>query len=398
MQTKQTPLPGVVHRRYNPLKEEWVLVSPHRCKRPWLGEVAKPPISDLPTYDPKCFLCPNNSRAVGDGGVKNPNYTSTFVFDNDFSALLSPEAAAAESEDIPPSSPSSSSSSPSSSADLFISESEFGLCRVVCFSPSHDSTLPELSVSEIVNVLQTWAQQTTELETQHPSFVGYVQVFENKGEMMGCSNPHPHSQIWATSHLPTEIAKEQKALTSYREKHLSSSSSSPSCSCLLCSLSQAEKEQETRIVEINDHWLAIVPFWAVWPFETLVLSKRHVDKLSNLTSEETEALAQLLKRLTTRYDNLYSCSFPYSMGFHQSPAKSSSTLHSPNNEDIWHLHAHFYPPLLRSSTVKKHMVGFEMLAMAQRDLTPELAAARLRDCSPTEHYKSILKSRFESRG
>ncbi len=336
------------HRRLNPLTGEWVLVSPHRAKRPWLGQVEKTPPENLPQYDPNCYLCPRNERA---GGVKNPNYSSTFVFDNDFSALLPDEV-----------------STPIPNHPLLSSVSERGLCRVVCFSPRHDLTLPQLDQASIENVIRTWGEQTIELGAK--DFIQYVQVFENKGALMGCSNPHPHSQIWANEHLPNEPAKELEGQKKYFNEN-----SHP----LLADYLAEEHKLKERVLISNDHFTALVPYWAVWPFETLIIAHRNVSVLSDLTSAEVSGLAELLKRVTTRYDNLFEISFPYSMGFHQAPFDSQ-----PHPE--WILHAHFYPPLLRSATIRKFMVGYEMLAMPQRDITPETAAERLRSL-PDVHYK-----------
>ena len=348
------PLLEQPHRRFNPLTQEWVLVSPHRARRPWLGQVEKVPSEDLPAYDPTCYLCPGNARA---GGYQNPPYTSTFVFDNDFSALLLPEQGT----------PMGGESLPGPSA-LFRAEPAAGICRVVCFSPRHDLTLPQMSQSEVESVLRTWSEQTQELGSL--DFINYVQVFENKGAIMGCSNPHPHSQIWAVSYLPVEPAKELSAQQGHLEQH---------GSCLLCDTLAAERRSRERIVAENEHFTALVPFWAVWPFELLVIAHRHCGSLPELAANEVSALADLLRRVTARYDNLFEISFPYSMGFHQAPSDGGAHAE-------WHLHAHFYPPLLRSATVRKFMVGFEMLAMPQRDLTPETAAARLRQLGD-KHYR-----------
>lgn len=339
------------HRRLNPLTRDWVLVSPHRTRRPWLGQVEKPPVEDLPAYDPTCYLCPGNERA---GGARNPEYTSTFVFDNDFAALL----------------PSTSNpQSPIFPSPLFTAEAEFGICRVVCFSPRHDLSLPELSQHEVEAVVNTWIEQTRDLGAR--DFVGYVQVFENKGAMMGASNPHPHSQIWASHHVPNEPAKELVSQTDYLREYRS---------CLLCDYLEAEMKSDERLVVRNADFTALVPFWAVWPFEILLLPNRHVAALTDLTLAEAGSLADLLRRVTTRYDNLFETSFPYSMGFHPAPTDGR-----PHPE--WHLHAHYYPPLLRSATVRKFMVGYEMLAMPQRDLTAESAAGRLRALSE-RHYRA----------
>jgi UDPglucose--hexose-1-phosphate uridylyltransferase len=337
------------HRRFNPLTGDWVLVSPHRGKRPWLGQVEKTPAENLPEYDPTCYLCPGNERA---GGVKNPTYAGTFVFDNDFASLL-PEVEI--KNDAP-------------SHELLRFAQERGRCRVVCFSPRHDLTLPELDLPAIESVLKTWAEQTAELGSK--DFIHNVQVFENKGALMGCSNPHPHSQIWAQSELPNEISKELRTQATYYSEHHS---------LLLLDYLAEENRQANRIVHQNAHFTALVPFWAVWPFEILLIPHRPTGYLTELTPKEITALAEVIKQVTTFYDNLFEISFPYSMGFHQAPFDGQE-------HPEWLLHAHFYPPLLRSATVRKFMVGYEMLAMPQRDITPESAAERLRSL-PKVHYK-----------
>ena len=337
------------HRRFNALTGEWVLVSPHRAKRPWLGQVEKLAPENLPTYDPTCYHCPHNERA---GGVYNPDYTGTYLFENDFAALL----------------PHPEKEETASASPLLLSVPEQGQCLVVCFSPRHDLTLPELDLPAIENVLTTWTRASTDLADK--DFIQYVQVFENKGAMMGCSNPHPHSQIWAQSQPPNEIIKELATQTAYFNQH-----NRP----LLLDYIQEEQKRKERVLFSNDHFTAVVPFWAVWPFEVLVSAHRPTQALNDLSTAEVSALAEIFKQVTTRYDNLFEISFPYSMGFHQAPA--DGTAHPE-----WVLHAHFYPPLLRSATVKKFMVGFEMLAMPQRDITPEIAAERLRTVSHI-HYK-----------
>lgn len=335
------------HRRLNLLTREWVLVSPQRARRPWQGQVEKTPSENLPAYDPTCYLCPGNERA---GGVKNPAYTGTFVFDNDFAALL-PEAVPA----------------PGQASPLFQAEPESGICRVICFSPRHDLSMPQLSLDEAEAVITTWSDETAVL-FRRPD-IAYVQVFENKGAVMGCSNPHPHSQIWSQSRIPNEPAKELVSQKDYYAAHRRP---------LLLDYLEEELKSGERVLDRNDHFTALVPFWAVWPFEVLVIAHRAVSSLPALTQPERRALAEIYQRLTTRYDNLFEISFPYSMGFHQQP--NDGTEHPE-----WTLHAHFYPPLLRSATVRKFMVGYEMLAMPQRDITPETAAARLRAQS-LKHY------------
>jgi UDPglucose--hexose-1-phosphate uridylyltransferase len=337
------------HRRLNPLTGEYVLVSPHRTDRPWQGKVESRPADRRPAYDPTCYLCPGNPRA---GGRVNPDYTGTFAFDNDFAALLrSPPCAQPEGQH-----------------PLLRAEPENGVCRVVCFSPRHDVSLPEMSVVEIEAVLAAWTEESVRLASC--SDIGYVQVFENKGELMGCSNPHPHSQIWATEHLPNEIVKEWRHQSEYQARH-----GRP----LLSDYLSEELNRQERVVSSSSAWAAVVPFWALWPFETLVLPRRHVGTLSDLEANERTELASILKQLTIRYDNLFNVSFPYSMGFHQAPADGK-----PHPE--WVMHLHFYPPLLRAATIKKFMVGYEMLATPGRDLTPEAAATRLKSLSDVHLY------------
>ncbi len=346
---KPRTLYGEPHRRFNPLTGEWVLVSPHRSQRPWLGQVEKGAAPASLEYDPSCYLCPGNERAAG---ARNPKYDSTFVFTNDFAALK-PEAQAARLDE--------------SGRGLLLSESEAGTCKVVCFSPRHDLTLARMTVAEIGKVVGVWTEQFGEIGAL--PYINYVQIFENRGEIMGCSNPHPHGQIWANQTVPNEPRKEQASQAAYAEKH---------GSCMLCDYLQLETESGTRIVLENDHFAALVPFWAVWPFEVLLLSKRHIGDMSAFDEATRHALTDILKRLTTRYDNLFQTSFPYSMGLHQAPTDGES-------HPEWHLHAHFYPPLLRSATVKKFMVGYELLSGPQRDITPEFAASTLRNLTEL-HY------------
>ncbi|HVN55332.1 MAG TPA: UDP-glucose--hexose-1-phosphate uridylyltransferase [Anaerolineaceae bacterium] len=345
------------HRRFNPLTRDWVLVSPQRARRPWLGQMEKAPEEQLPPYDPGCSLCPGNSRAGG--ALQNPKYTGTFVFDNDFMALLPPEPGfdlaeldRAEGQKNP----------------LFKAEPEVGLCRVICFSPRHDLSLPELSQADVEAVVRTWADQTMEIGSL--DYIRYVQIFENKGAVMGCSQPHPHCQVWASGHIPNEPAKELIAQSEYLEEQ---------GSCLICDYLAAERRSGERVIAENEHFTALIPFWAIWPFEVFLAGQRHAASLPDLTPAEAGGLADILRQVTARYDNLFEISFPYSMGFHQAPSKGGPY-------PGWHLHAHFYPPLLRSATVRKFMVGYEMLAMPQRDITPETAAERLRSLSVV-HYK-----------
>jgi UDPglucose--hexose-1-phosphate uridylyltransferase len=342
-------LQGKSHRRYNPLTRDWILVSPNRTDRPWQGQTEKHAEASMPEYDPSCYLCPGNSRA---GGVHNPKYSATFVFDNDFAALQPdlPNVAVDES-----------------GKHLLIANSESGRCRVLCFSPRHDLTLAQMEAAEIRMVVDVWAEEYTSLGNL--PYVNHVQIFENRGTMMGSSNPHPHGQIWATQSVPNEPRKEQESLDDYRRER---------GGCLLCDYYTLELTSRERLVCQNDYFLAVVPFWATWPFESLLLSKRHVADIVALDAAERAGLADILKRLTSRYNNLFQISFPYSMGFHQRPTDGGEHAE-------WHFHGHFFPPLLRSATVKKFMVGFELLASPQRDVTPELAAEKLREL-PEQHY------------
>jgi UDPglucose--hexose-1-phosphate uridylyltransferase len=331
------------HRRFNPLTGEWILVSPHRTARPWQGQVEESTPAPQVRYDPNCYLCPGNARA---GGVRNPDYKDTFVFTNDFSALY-PEVAA-QSWDA-------------DNRGLLVAESEKGICRVLCFSPRHDLTLSTMAVPNTRRVVDLWADQSQELGSL--DFIRYVQIFENRGAMMGASNPHPHGQIWASASLPNEPQKELLHQRRYEaENHR----------CLLCDYIALESKLSERVVFENDEVLVVVPFWALWPFETLVLIKAHIARIEDLVSKQRDGLAAALQKLTSGYDRLFNVSFPYSAGFHCSPYDGEA--HSE-----WHLHAHFYPPLLRSASIRKFMVGYEMLATPQRDITPEAAAQRLRE-------------------
>lgn len=342
------------HRRYNPLAGEWVLVSPQRTQRPWLGQVEPPPEQKLPAYDPQCYLCPNNLRASGE---RNPDYTSTYVFENDYPALLQPGQNEQDSGGEQNAGIGDNSGAP---RKLFIQQPAYGICRVVCFSPRHDLSLPELPASQVEEVVRTWKAQIHELADF--DFIRYVQIFENKGAMMGASNPHPHGQIWATNFVPDLPAREEKM----QAAHLAALGS-----CLLCDYLEQENRSGDRLVARNVYFTALIPFWAVWPFEVMLLANRHIGCLRDLQDEEIAGLAEIIQQVTRRYDRLFQTSFPYSMGFHIAPLEDK-----PHPE--WHLHAHYYPPLLRSATVRKFMVGFEMLANPQRDLTPEEAAERLR--------------------
>jgi UDPglucose--hexose-1-phosphate uridylyltransferase len=333
------------HRRWNPLKREWVLVSPHRTQRPWQGQTETPATPPALQYDPACYLCPGNTRA---GGHVTPQYTGTFVFENDFAALK-PEVPAA-ALDI-------------ESAGLIRAATESGVCRVLCFSPRHDLTLATMEVAAIADVVAMWTAQAEELGARDD--IGYVQIFENRGAMMGASNPHPHGQVWATQHIPNEPALELAAQQAYFAEH-----GTPLLAAYLA-LELAQPSAGSRIVAENDTWVALVPFWAVWPFEAIVLPRASVASLQELSDAQRSGLAAILQKLTAGYNRIFDTSFPYSMGLH--PAPSDGKTHPE-----WTLHLHFYPPLLRSATVRKFMVGFELLGSPQRDITPESAADTLR--------------------
>lgn len=339
-QAQQNP-----HRRFNPLKREWVLVSPHRTQRPWQGQVEKPVQPAALAYDPECYLCPGNMRA---GGLRTDKYTSTYVFENDFAALKPDAPRFTDDED---------------GKGLLIAEGESGVCRVLCFSPRHDLTLAKMEVADIRKVVDLWDDQTQELGGRED--IQYVQVFENRGAMMGASNPHPHGQIWASRSVPNEAVVEQNAQEIYLREH--------GC-CLLCAYREMEVARGERVVASNASFVAVVPFWAVWPFEVMILPVKHIADLSALTEAERDDLAAMLKSVTSTYDKVFDTPFPYSMGLHPQPFDGK--VHPE-----WHFHLHFYPPLLRSATVRKFMVGFELLGSPQRDITPESAAETLRQAA-----------------
>ena len=337
------------HRRYNPLLDEWILVSPQRAKRPWQGQNEAISDEKKPEYDETCYLCPGNDRI---NGGTNPKYESCYVFDNDFPALLKDEV----SSDV-------------TQEDLFKINPERGINRVICFSPKHNVTLAEMQVPEIENVVRVWKEQYLELGAI--PYINHVQIFENKGSVMGCSNPHPHGQIWAQSSLPTQVKRTQDNLLKYFQKTEKS---------LLKDYLESELQKKERIIAENEHFVLLVPFWATWPYETMIISKRHFSNIAEITEEEIKSYAEMIQIITVKYDNLFKTSFPYSAGIHQAPADGL-------DHEEWHFHMHFYPPLLRSATVKKFMVGYELLAEAQRDLTAEQSAEILRNLS-IQHYKN----------
>ncbi|WP_260740118.1 UDP-glucose--hexose-1-phosphate uridylyltransferase [Tunturiibacter lichenicola] len=333
------------HRRFNPLKREWVLVSPNRTQRPWQGQTEAKAAEIALTYDPHCYLCPGNMRA---GGVRTDKYTSTYVFQNDFAALKLDSPHFSSDED---------------KKGLLVAEGESGICRVICFSPRHDLTLAKMSVADIRVVVDLWAQQYQELSSRQD--ISYVQIFENRGAMMGASNPHPHGQLWASRSIPNEVVAE---LAGQREYHTNNRS------VLLCEYQKLEESLAERVVVKNESFLAVVPFWAVWPFEVMILPKRHVTQLPAFTDAEKTDFASILQAVTSTYDEVFDTPFPYSMGLHPAPCDG---VEHPE----WQFHAHFYPPLLRSASIRKFMVGYELLGSPQRDITPESAAETLRQAN-----------------
>ncbi|MBN9615701.1 MAG: galactose-1-phosphate uridylyltransferase [Acidobacteriales bacterium 59-55] len=333
------------HRRYNPLRQDWVLVSPNRTQRPWQGQMEKPVVAPALTYDPNCYLCPGNTRA---GGARTDKYTSTYVFENDYAALKL---------DAP------RFSSDEGDKGILVAEGESGICRVICFSPRHDLTLAKMAVSEIRTVVDVWAEQYRELGARDD--ISYIQVFENRGAMMGASNPHPHGQIWASLSIPNEVVAEAKGQRSYFEER--------GC-CLLCAYREMEVRLQERVVTANASFIAVVPYWAVWPFEVMILPLRHIADLEAMTDTERDDFAAMLQSVTSTYDRVFDTPFPYSMGLHPRPCDGSEHPH-------WHFHAHFYPPLLRSATIRKFMVGYELLGSPQRDITAESAAETLRQAA-----------------
>ncbi len=327
------------HRRYNPLQDEWVLVSPHRSQRPWQGQTESISIDRQPTFDAQCYLCPGNKRANGE---INPKYNSVYLFENDFPALLSDTSSATDQ--------------PSA---LFQQQNVTGCCQVICYTPDHSKSMPDLSINEMQAVIKSWQQSFAVLSKKH----AWVQIFENKGAAMGCSNPHPHGQIWATSYIPTLVMQEDRAQNHYYQEYKRP---------LLLDYAHQEYEQQERVILENHDWIVVVPYWAKWPFETLVLPRFPCPNWQAISATNVDTLGAILQQLTRGYDQLFQCSFPYSMGWHCAPPHQSMTP--------WQLHAHFLPPLLRNAQIKKFMVGFEMLAETQRDITPEQAAAYLRAC------------------
>ncbi|MBN1302051.1 MAG: UDP-glucose--hexose-1-phosphate uridylyltransferase [Melioribacteraceae bacterium] len=343
------------HKRKNILTGEWVLVSPHRSQRPWQGKVEANSPESRPQFDPHCYLCPGNKRANGN---INPDYQSTFVFDNDFSALQSD----LDEEQI-------------NDSDLIVAASEKGICRVICFSPRHDLTLAELNNDEISRIIKTWQTEYKGLGA-NPD-INYVQIFENKGEIMGCSNPHPHGQIWAQESIPVKPYKEQLNQLEYFNRHKRT---------LLYDYLQLELIKNERIVYENNTFVLLVPYWATWPFEVMILPRRSISSILEFNNDELNDFADIMKRTTVKYDNIFNTSFPYSAGIHQAPTDGK-----PHEE--WHFHMHFYPPLLRSATVKKFMVGYEMLGNAQRDITPEKACEIIKNVSSI-HYKTTTNDEY----
>lgn len=338
------------HRRYNPLLNEWVLVSPQRALRPWHGAVEGDAISADPAYDPECYLCPGNFRA---GGDRNPDYVDPYVFKNDFPALLAGHSARPSSED-----------------KIFKSQPVSGEARVICYSKRHDLSMARLPEEELRKIVVCWEQQYRELSQRY----SWVSIFENKGAAMGCSSPHPHGQVWASNYVPTEVAKEDH----FQREYFNANGK-----VLLLDYARKELDLGKRVIFQEGCWICVVPYWATWPFEALLLPTDHISDIGHLNESNKTDLAKALKRLTVKYDNLFQTPFPYSMGWHGRP---------PGDEGAhWLLHCHFYPPLLRSASIRKFMVGFELLSEAQRDLTPEAAAETLRAVSEI-HYTGMKQN------
>ena len=337
---ENTNLQDYSHKRFNILTGEWVLVSPHRAKRPWQGQNEEISTEKRPSYDENCYLCPTNTRINGE---VNPDYKDVFVFTNDFAALQK--------------------DSPTFSVNdgLFRAESEKGICKVICFSPDHSKSLAEMEVEDIKKVVHVWQEEYATLGENE--MINYVQIFENKGAVMGCSNPHPHGQIWSQSTLPNEVDKKDKHQKEYFNKNNSS---------LLADYLAQELEAKERIIFENDDFVVLTPFWAVWPFEVMIAPKKAKKNILELSDTEAKNYAEAISVITSTYDKLFNTSFPYSSGIHQAPTNGEENEH-------WHFHMSFYPPLLRSATVKKFMVGYEMFGSPQRDITAEIAAKRLRD-------------------
>lgn len=368
------------HRRWNPLTRSWVLCSPHRAKRPWQGQVEKLSMEKKPQHDPKCYLCPGNTRISGD---KNTEYESTYLFPNDFPAVQAVQPSPKKNlDDI--------NNNSTKENFLFKFSPTRGECQVICFHPRHDLTIAQMSSEEILPIVDAWIDIYQKFIPKN--HVNYVQIFENKGSMMGCSNPHPHGQVWAIEQIPEEPRKEYGGMIAYR-KELEKKTGQSNC-CLLCEYAEMESRKGERVVCENEEFVCVVPWWAVWPFETMIISKSHLRNMIDFGEDHKKHLSDILRRIACRYDNLFQCSFPYSMGIHQAPAIDPDSVtelaglegyKAKDIVDISHFHMHFYPPLLRSATVKKFQVGFEMMATPQRDLTSEQAAQRLRD-QPEKHF------------
>jgi len=335
-----TDLQDYSHKRYNILTGEWVLVSPHRAKRPWQGQNEEISQEIRSSHDSKCYLCPGNSRINGE---KNPDYEDVFVFTNDFAALQT------------------GSKSFSVNEGLFKAESEQGICKVICFSPDHSKSLADMNIEDINKVIRAWQEEYATLGANDK--INYVQIFENKGAVMGCSNPHPHGQIWSQSTLPNEVEKKDKQQQVYYDKTQQS---------LLGNYLNQELEANERIIYENKDFVVLTPFWAVWPFETMIVPKKQYSNITEISIKESLSFADAISKITKAYDKLFECSFPYSSGIHQAPTNGKSNNH-------WHWHMSFYPPLLRSATVKKFMVGYEMFGSPQRDITAEQAVAKLKN-------------------